>query len=48
MLRRADRTFIFYAQVTYINGKTSGRQEFNGRDFKDLLNQIETFVNGMK
>ncbi len=42
-----DGKFRFFGVIVYRNGKTSGRQEFNGRDLKDLLIQIETFIEKM-
>jgi hypothetical protein len=47
MISRADKTFIFQAWVMYRNGKTTGKQDFEGKDFKSLLIQIEDFINKM-
>ncbi len=47
MIARADKTFIIHGWVTYRNGKTTGKQDFEARDFKSLLIQIEEFINKM-
>jgi hypothetical protein len=47
MVKASDDRFICFGSVHFENGKTSGKQQFDGNGLKDLLLQIETFVNGI-
>lgn len=36
------------ATVYFTRGDTSGEQKFYSDDFKDLVNQVDTFINSLK
>ena len=45
---RLSKGMVFYGDVEFKNGNTTGTQKFEGKDLADLFNQIATFCTNLK
>lgn len=42
-----SNTILFQADVSFKNGNTSGKQEFEAEDFQSLVLKVQSFINGL-
>lgn len=43
-----DKNFKFEADVTFKRGATTGKQEIVGKDFPDLVEKLNAFMNSLE